>query len=78
MSFDIYCTYCGLCCRQQHLCEKCEISTMRANGLDESMVPEIRGLSKIWNGDGQFRFSDLYDKLKKLVRQRIEQENPYL
>ena len=60
---------CGLCCDSgKPLCEKCEISTLEANGLSRTLSPKITGLSKIWYGNGGFQYSDLYEKIKELKK----------
>ena len=53
---------CGLCCSKDSLCENCEKSTLRANGLPESFQSEIHGLNHHGN------FSQLYVKLNDLIK----------
>lgn len=65
----IACCSCGCCCSKKELCERCEISTLKGNGLSESLAPRIRGLSKVWSGNGGFQFSDLYNKLQELLKE---------
>jgi len=63
---------CGCCCSKETLCEKCEISTLRANGLPEECVSEIHGLSHRGN------YSPLYWKLQELMKkhhQKMYKEN---
>lgn len=60
---------CGLCCSSESLCVKCEINTLLANGLPETLVPEIHGLKqKSGNHGNGFEFSELYKKLKQLQK----------
>jgi hypothetical protein len=49
------------------LCGKCELSTLRANGLSEKLVSEIQGLKyKSRNHGNGFQFSELWKKLNEL------------
>lgn len=65
---SIICASCGNCCSKQILCEKCEISTLQANGLSENLAPQISGLKKVWPGNGGFKYSELYNKLSELKK----------
>ena len=71
----IACCSCGMCCDKQILCSHCEIATLKANGLSETLQSEITGLSKIWSGNGGFKFSDLYKKLKELRKEECRENN---
>jgi hypothetical protein len=56
-----------LCCSKDVLCGKCELSTLRANGLSEKLVSEIQGLKyKSRNHGNGFQFSELWKKLNEL------------
>ena len=72
--FDcLCCGSCGLCCSKDVLCEHCEISTLKANGLSVKYVNEIRGLKyKSPNHGNGFGFSQLYYKLIELQKRQKE------
>jgi hypothetical protein len=63
---SILCCSCGRCSSSATLCETCELSTLRANGLPEILQPEINGLSKNYSGNRGFECSELYNKIKEL------------
>ena len=64
----ICCCSCGRCCSKDKLCDACEISTLRANGISEDKINEIHGLkSKSSSTSNSFEFSELYYKLNKLA-----------
>ena len=73
---SICCCSCGLCCSKDSLCENCEISTLKANGLPLEYQSEIKGLSKENRSvfaDYRFEMSKLAAKLRDLhKRERIK------
>lgn len=71
---SIICASCGLC-TSTTLCSRCEISTLKANGLPEELAPQISGLSKIWRGNGGFECSDLYKKIIELINLQRKTKN---
>ena len=67
------CGSCGLCCSKKVLCAKCEIATLKANGLSETLHPQITGLVYVWNGNGRdFMYSPLYNKINELLKEAYE------
>ena len=63
------CCSCGLCCSKDVLCDKCELSTLSANGIPKEYVSEIKGLKyKSRNHSNSFNFSELYKKLNEISR----------
>jgi len=64
---SVVCCQCGVCSSTRKLCEKCEVNTLKANGLPGSLVSHIHGLSPVWPGNGGFEFSDLHKKIVELT-----------
>ena len=52
-------------CRNNELCDKCRVETMRANGLPEEWADELKGLKKAWE------YSAIYWKLKELQKRAM-------
>ena len=64
---------CGACCSEDILCAKCEIATLRANGLAERLAPEITGLSRhsrSHSGFDKTTYGKLNQKLNELMLDR--------
>jgi len=74
--FDsICCCSCGLCCSKEVLCDTCEVSTLKANGLPLEYAPEIHGLSKENRSvfsEYRFDMSKLAAKLRELHKREKE------
>ncbi len=54
---------CGAC-KNNELCDKCRISTMKANGLPIEWADELKGLKMGWN------YSEVYMKLTELQKNK--------
>ena len=66
-SIGLVCCSCGLCCSKDYLCEDSATSTLEANGLPLTYLPEITGLKyKSPNHGNSFDFSEVYYKLQSL------------
>jgi len=65
-NFGICKVQCGGCCGNRLLCDNCSLATLRANGISVKHITDIKSLSCVWNGNGGFKYSDLYKKLEEL------------
>lgn len=65
----LVCRSCGKCCSADILCDKCEVATLMANGLSETLISEIHGLKyKARNYGNEFGYSELWYKIKELIK----------
>lgn len=61
---------CGNCYLEPTLCEKCLVSTLKANGLSAELAFEVRGLKQRDRPHVSYRsteFSELHEGLRKLI-----------
>lgn len=62
---------CGICCHDSIPCDKCLVSTIRANGLKLNVLPQLKGLSgKRNNSADPWGTSELCWKIQDLSKDK--------